>query len=143
MTTAHHFPVRVYFEDTDAGGVVYHANYLRFAERARTECLRDMGLPHADMMNRLDLILLVRRIEADYLRPARLDDGLEVVTQVSAMGGASVTLRQEIRCNDAPAVVLTVVLVCVRQADQKPVRIPEPWRGALLRLTVTDAPPAP
>ncbi len=129
--------MRIYFEDTDAGGVVYHANYLRFAERARTECLRDMGIPHSDMMDRLGLVLLVRKIEIDYLKPTKLDDGLVVVTQVSAMGGASVTLRQEVRCGDVLAVSMTVILVCVERVEQKPVRIPEPWRGELLRLVAS------
>ncbi len=70
----HRYAVRVYYEDTDAGGVVYHASYLRFAERARTEALRDLGIPHADLLQRFTLMFVVRRIEVDYLRPARLDE---------------------------------------------------------------------
>ena len=77
----HRYTLRVYYEDTDAGGVVYHANYLRFAERARTEALRDLGLPHADAGERIGLMFVVRRVEVDYLRPARLDDSLTVVTE--------------------------------------------------------------
>src|ERR1700735_3643878 len=77
----HRYAVRVYYEDTDAGGVAYHASYLRFAERARTEALRDLGIPHADLLQRFTLMFVVRRIEVDYLRPARLDDSLTVVTE--------------------------------------------------------------
>ena len=77
----HRYAVRVYYEDTDAGGVVYHATYLRFAERARTEALRDAGIPHAELVERFTLMFVVRRIEVDYLRPARLDESLTVVTE--------------------------------------------------------------
>src|SRR3954467_14056691 len=86
----HRYAVRVYYEDTDAGGVVYHAAYLRFAERARTEALRDLGVPHAEMLAGHNVMFVVRRIEVDYLRPARLDDSLTVVTESLAVGGASV-----------------------------------------------------
>jgi acyl-CoA thioester hydrolase len=77
---AHRYGLRIYFEDTDAGGVVYHANYLRFAERARTEALRAMGLPHSEMMEKHGIIFVVRRVALDYQRPARLDDWLTVET---------------------------------------------------------------
>ena len=86
----HRYAVRVYYEDTDAGGVVYHATYLRFAERARTEALRDLGIPHAELLQKFTLMFVVRRIEVDYLRPARLDNSLTVVTEPRAVGGASV-----------------------------------------------------
>ena len=94
--SAHRYPVRVYFEDTDAGGVVYHANYLRWAERARTESLRDMGLPHGLLVERHNLFLVVRRAEVEYLRPARLDEALVVETRVTRVGGASVELAQDV-----------------------------------------------
>ncbi len=77
----HRYALRVYYEDTDAGGIVYHANYLRFAERARTEALRDLGVPHAEMVRDWRLMFVVRRAKLDYFRPARLDDSLEVVTE--------------------------------------------------------------
>src|ERR1700683_5638416 len=93
----HRYAIRVYYEDTDAGGVVYHASYLRFAERARTEALRDLGIPHADLVARFGLMLVVRRIKVDYLRPARLDESLTVMTEPLEVGGASVVVRQEVR----------------------------------------------
>ena len=110
----HCYPVRVYYEDTDAGGVAYYASYLRFAERARTETLRDLGIPHAELVERHDLMFMVRRIEVDYLHPARLDDSLTVVTEPLEVGGASVLLRQDVRGPEGSCAVLTVRLACVR-----------------------------
>jgi len=130
----HIYNLRVYFEDTDAAGLVYHASYIRFAERARTECLRDLGMPHADLMEHHGFIFVVRRVEVDYLRPARLDDALSVVTSVAALGGASVTLSQNVAVGGMTSAALRVVLVCMRRSDGKPVRIPEPWRGAFQAL---------
>src|ERR1700722_16228054 len=86
----HRYVVRVYYEDTDAGGMVYHANYLRYAERARTEALRSLGIPHAELVRLHNLMFVVRRIKVDYLRPARLDESLIVITQPLQVGGASV-----------------------------------------------------
>ena len=90
----HHYTLRVYYEDTDAGGVVYHASYLRYAERARTEALRDLGIPHAALIAQYGLMFVVRRIKVDYLRPARIDESLTVVTEPLQVGGASLLLRQ-------------------------------------------------
>jgi acyl-CoA thioester hydrolase len=138
MLTAgqHRYTLRVYYEDTDAGGVVYHASYLRFAERARTEALRDLGLPHAALVARHGLMLVVRRIKVDYLQPARLDDSLTVVTEPLQVGGASVVLRQDVRPDgrDGSCAVLEVQLACVPPAGDKPARLPPPWRTALLAM---------
>jgi acyl-CoA thioester hydrolase len=136
--TAHRFPVRVYFEDTDAGGIAYHASYLRWAERGRTEALRDMGLPHSSLIERHGLFLVVRRIEVQYLRPARLDSELAVETRVRSVGGASVTLRQTVVEDGATCADLRVELVCVRQAGLKPGAIPAPWREALRAAMVEE-----
>jgi acyl-CoA thioester hydrolase len=127
----HRYVVRVYYEDTDAGGVAYHATYLRFAERARTEALRDAGIPHADLVRRFTLMFVVRRIEVDYLRPARLDDSLTVVTEPLAVGGATVTLRQDVRGPNGSCAVLTVRLACVKPGEGKPGRLPQRWRAVL------------
>lgn len=136
MTSAHRFPVRVYFEDTDAGGVAYHASYLRWAERARTESLRAMHLPHALMMERHNTMLVVRRIEVAYVRPARLDEPLIVETRIRAVGAATLDLDQRVLREEGEAELarLAVGLVCVRGdpaagADLRPARIPEPWRS--------------
>ena len=134
--STHRLAVRVYYDDTDAGGIVYHANYLRFAERGRTEALRDMGVPHAEMSALHGLFFMVRRIKVDYLAPARLDDALLVETVTMAVGAASVDLRQGvIRAVDGVVLArLELQLVCGRLADQKPARIPPRWRAAMRQL---------
>jgi acyl-CoA thioester hydrolase len=127
----HRYAVRVYYEDTDAGGVVYHANYLRFAERARTEALREAGIPHAELLQSFTLMFVVRRVEVDYVRPARLDDSLVVLTEPLAVGGASVLLRQEVRGPEGRCATLRVGLACVRPTDGRPGRLPPRWREVL------------
>jgi acyl-CoA thioester hydrolase len=128
----HRYPLRVYFEDTDAGGVVYHANYLRWAERARTESLRAIGLPHHLLMERHGSLLVVRRVEVAYLRPARLDDAVTVETRVLRLGGASVEVGQDVVAADGAMLArLKIGLVCVSTGTLKPVPLPEPWRSAL------------
>jgi acyl-CoA thioester hydrolase len=130
----HRYTLRVYYEDTDAGGIVYHANYLRFAERARTEALRDLGIPHATLVERYKLMFVVRRIKVDYLRPATLDESLVVLTEPLAVGAASATLRQTvIGAADArgPRAVLEVGLAAMRLDDQRPGRLPAAWRETL------------
>jgi acyl-CoA thioester hydrolase len=128
----HVYALRVYYEDTDAGGVVYYANYLRFAERARTETLRALGIPHAELVEQFSLMFVVRRVEMDYLRPARLDDSLVVVTEVEEVGGASIRLRQTIAVADgAERTVARVQLACVSPGEERPRRIPARWRAAL------------
>lgn len=127
----HLYTTRIYYEDTDAGGVVYHARYLAFAERARTEALRDLGAPHADLAVQHGLIFMVRRAKMDYLRPARLDDLLEVATGPWEIGGASVEVQQAFRVDGREIARLRIGLACVRLADGRPARIPERWRAAL------------
>ncbi len=129
--TVYRLNLRVYYEDTDAGGVVYHARYLAFAERARTEALRQAGVSHAELASGHGLSFLVRRAEIVYLRPARLDDELVVVTGPWAMGGASVNVRQRFEAEGQPVAALDINLACVRQADGRPARIPDRWRAAL------------
>jgi acyl-CoA thioester hydrolase len=133
MTRAHRFPVRVYFEDTDAGGVAYHATYLRWAERGRTESLRSMQLPHALMMERHNSMLVVRRIKVEYVRPARLDEPLIVETRIRALGAATLDLEQLVLQEEGEGVLarLDVGLVCVSADGIRPTRIPQPWRGEL------------
>jgi acyl-CoA thioester hydrolase len=92
---AHRWPVRIYYEDTDAGGVVYHARYLHFFERARTEFMRALGLDHTRLLAEHGVVFTVRRLDLDLRAPARLDDALEVVTRIDAMSGARLKVRQE------------------------------------------------
>lgn len=117
--------IRVYYEDTDSGGVVYYANYLKFAERGRTELLRSEGFTNKSLLESKGFAFVVRHIEADYLKPAVLDDLLEVRTEVLEIKNASVVMRQTIFCHDAVLFKLNVVLACVDLNEFKPVRIPE------------------
>ena len=130
----HRYPVRVYFEDTDAGGIAYHASYLRFAERGRTEALRDLGVPHAEMVERHNRMFVVRRLEIDYLRPARLDDLLTVVTQPVRVRAASVLLKQWFERGRERLVEMDLLLACVAPHGERAERIPPPWREALERM---------
>ncbi len=134
----HRHEVRVYYEDTDAGGIVYHARYLAFAERARTEAMRATAPPHDELATRHGLIFVVRRAEMDYLRPARLDDVITVTTETVALGGASLRVRQGFAVGGREIGVLTVRLACVRAADGRPARIPQPWAtAAAAGMTIT------
>lgn len=129
----HVFNVRVYYEDTDAAGIVYYANYLKYAERARTEMLRDLGFENGPMMADAGVAFAVRRCTADYLRPAMLDDRLEVHTRVLAVGGASLEAEQTVRRGDADIARLRVRLACVTRAG-RPGRLPGDLRRALALL---------
>jgi acyl-CoA thioester hydrolase len=135
--TPHRQAIRVYFEDTDAAGIVYYANYLKFAERARTDLLRDLGVSHAEMMKRDGLVLVVRRCEIDYLKPAKLDDLLTVETDAAKIGGASIDLRQRVLRGNEILADLKVLVVCIGQ-DGRPARIPDYVRGVLPRMTQSE-----
>jgi acyl-CoA thioester hydrolase len=119
----HRFPVRVYYEDTDAGGIVYHANYLRFAERGRTEFLRVLGMSHSATMAAEGLFWAVKSCAVEYVRPARLDEALEVVTEIDDIRGASLRLRQDIERNGDLLAALRLRLACMT-ADGRPARLP-------------------
>ena len=131
----HRYHCRVYFEDTDAGGVVYHASYLRFAERARTEYMRALGLPHQQLIAEDGLIFVVKRVEVEYHRPALLDDSLVVVTGPATLGGASLALAQGVfrsgKDGEEAIASLAVTLVCVRTATMAPARIPARLRALM------------
>ena len=139
----HRYRLRVYYEDTDAGGIVYHANYLRFAERARTEALRQAGIPHALLVGAFNLMFVVRRAEVDYAQPARLDEELVVVTTPIEVGGASLVLRQDVQDLDgASRAVITVRLACVSVDGTRPARMPPLWRDGLREMMAFGDVPA-
>jgi acyl-CoA thioester hydrolase len=137
MSHTHTLPIRVYYEDTDAQGIVYHANYLKFTERARTEMLRAAGFDHAAFAETQGAFFVMRKAEIDYLAPARLDDALMVETTVVHIGNASVTLQQNILKNGQIVVESRVVLVCIN-TDGKPVRVPLEARDAFAALLPAD-----
>lgn len=129
----HIFPVRVYYEDTDAGGVVYYANYLKFAERARTDLLRFFGIEQSQ----LPVVFVVRRCDADFRRPAHLDDLLEVHSWVTEVKGASLDVEQRVRRDGEDLVRLSVRVACVDlNAGGRPARIPADVRTLLDNLAV-------
>ena len=122
------YRLRVFYEDTDAGGVVYYANYLKFAERARSELLRAFGVSQKALAEAGGPIFTVRRVEADFLRPAYLDDELEVRTTVLEHGGARVAMGQVIGRDQEDLVRMRVEIACVN-AKGRATRIPEPVAG--------------
>jgi acyl-CoA thioester hydrolase len=135
----HYFPVRVYYEDTDAGGIVYHANYLRFAERARSECLRMIGWHHDRMRADTGLGWVVRRATIDFRQPARLDDALVVETRLQEMTGARMIARQTVHRDGALLVGLDLELVLLTAAG-RPSRIPAPLADAIRPFLVPSPP---
>ncbi len=129
------WPVRVYYEDTDAGAIVYHANYLNYAERARSEMLRHLGIENSVLQERHGVAFVVRKIEVDYLQPARLDDLLDVRLALLKVGGASVRGLQTIRRGEEDLVRMDIKLGCVRR-DGGPGRLPDHVRERLLAYEI-------
>jgi len=118
------WPVRVYWEDTDAGGVVYYANYLKFLERARSEWLRSLGFEQDAMAARDGVLFVVRRVQADYLAPARFNDLLSVSSRMLEVGRASLVMAQRVEREAVPLLEAEVRVACVGAHDFRPARIP-------------------
>jgi len=114
----------VYFQDTDAGEVVYHGTYLNFLERARTEWLRHLGFDHQQLQHRYGVMFIVRSLEMKFMRPAQLDDLVDVSVDVSRLGRAQVTLAQEVHCNDETLLRAKVNLACVTSGNFRPQALP-------------------
>ncbi|AQS84880.1 MAG: tol-pal system-associated acyl-CoA thioesterase [Acetobacter aceti] len=132
--TIHNIDFRIYYEDTDAGGVVYHARYLAFAERARTEAIRSEGMSAMDLLNDYGLLFVVRNATLDYRRPLRLDDVFTVQTRLKAQAAATCRLEQNFIKDDEIHVHTDVRLACIRAEDGRPARFPPSWRALLARL---------
>ncbi|MBL8660032.1 MAG: YbgC/FadM family acyl-CoA thioesterase [Rhodospirillales bacterium] len=132
----HIFAARVYYEDTDAGGVVYHTSYLRLAERARTEMMRCVGFDHGLLLERHNVFVALRRCLVEFARPARLDDALEVRTRVVRVAGASFDGRQTIARGDEVLVEIDCTLACLGRAG-RPARLPGAVRAALETLCLS------
>ena len=131
----HTLPVRVYYEETDAAGIVYYANYLRFAERARTELLREIGVAHESIKKKWGVEFVVRNCNAKYIAPAFLDDILEVRTTCTKIKGASISLRQAAVRNGEELVVMDVIIASRSHTSGKAVRIPTEVRVAFQQFT--------
>ena len=132
----HRYELRIYYEDTDLGQVVYYANYLRFIERGRSEWLRAGGIDQLALMQRDGIAFVARRVNADYLSPARYDDLLDVVSELRGIHGARIALAQRVERGGATLFAAEVDLVCVAVPSMRPVRVPAAVRAAL------DAPAA-
>jgi acyl-CoA thioester hydrolase len=130
MRSPHIINFRVYYEDTDSGGVVYYANYLKFAERARTEMLREKNISQSTLAQDEGILFVVRRASLDLLAPARLDDMLEITTHIKELGGASLKMLQQICCQGKNLAEVEVLVVCVNDKF-KAARIPDAIRAVL------------
>ena len=136
----HLFPVRIYYEDTDAAGLVYYANHLKYAERARTELLRAAGFGQERLRQETGTVFVVRHCTADYRAAARLDDDLVVETRVVGVGAATLDLAQEIRRGADVLVALEFRIACLGRAG-RPQRLPPALRAALDEFTMAQKPP--
>lgn len=134
MSAAHSFPLRVYYEDTDFSGVVYHASYLRFMERARTEMLREAGIHQQAIFEGAHGVpfgFAVRRMEIDFIRPARMDDELVVLTSAETIGGASIDLQQIVMRGEEKLIGAKVRIACI--AGGRAIRLPAWVRETLVK----------
>ena len=125
------WPVRVYYEDTDAGGVVYYANYLRFLERARTEWLRTLGFEQPEMADTHGVLFVVRAVQIDFLRPSRFNDSLQVTVEVVNVGGSRIRFLQRVLRGNEEIVRAEVDVVCVSTGTFRPARVPRAMRTTI------------
>ncbi|MDJ0626827.1 MAG: tol-pal system-associated acyl-CoA thioesterase [Rhodobacter sp.] len=126
----HRFPIRVYYEDTDLAGIVYYANYLKFIERARTEFVREAGIDQVALKAEQGIVFAVRRVEAEYLLPARFQDDLTVETRIHAISGARLVLGQDV-LRDGDLLVRSVVTLVALTGTGRPARLPADIRRRL------------
>ena len=133
-TAAFSLPVRVYYQDTDAGGVVYHSNYLNFMERARYEWLREMGFDIHSLVQVNKVIFMIRSLSIEYFKPALLDDSLQVSVKVKELGRSRLTLCQEVLRGQTLLAGAVVNAVCVGVDSLKPVSVPVPLRHKLGKI---------
>jgi acyl-CoA thioester hydrolase len=132
MKSTFTLPVRVYYEDTDAGGIVYYANYLRFMERARTEWLRSLGFEQDELLRQHGVLFAVRSAQLDFLKPARFNDLLTVTVDIGRRGRASMTLRQCAKLGDLVLCEGEVKIACIEAKTFTPCAMPD---AIVARLT--------
>jgi acyl-CoA thioester hydrolase len=123
--TIFHWPVRVYYEDTDAGGVVFYANYLKFFERARTEMLRDMGFEQDQLIAEQNMIFVVRSVQVDYLKPAHFNDFLDISAEVTLAKKVSLNFEQVVARGDDILCEAKIRIACLDAKSMRPKTIPE------------------
>ena len=124
VALVHHWPLRIYYEDTDSGGVVYHSNYLKFMERARTEWLRDFEIDQKALKDNLNLMFVVHEIDIKFIRPAVFNDEIEVQTKLEKLRSVKIELEQKIFRSSELLIESRVVVASVNSISMKPMRIP-------------------
>lgn len=134
------YPIRVYYEDTDAGGVVYHANHIRFAERARSEMVRSLGMNQSELFADRGVAFAVAALSATYRSPARLDDVVIVETTVGRLGATALELVQRFLRQGAEIATVSVRIVCIG-TDWRATRLPDDLRRSIAERIATDLPP--
>lgn len=132
------WPVRVYYEDTDAGGVVFYANYLAFMERARTEWLRALGFEQPEMAARDGVLFVVSEVNIKYLKPSRFNDSLQVTVEAVNVGGSRIRFLQQVLRGDEEIAQAEVAVVCVSTDTLRPARMPDAMRMKIERKTGTE-----
>ena len=133
MSAQQTIPIRIYYEDTDAGGVVYHARYLHFFERARTEYLRSIGFTQQVLLREQQIAFVVKSLVIDYKFPAKLDDWLFVETEIVAINGATILFKQYLKRDTDVLSMADVKVACVDLNKMKPVAIPDELKAAFLK----------
>ena len=128
---------RVYYEDTDAIGIMYHANYISFCERGRSDLLRELGIPASELFDKLGIGFVIRHIDCDYLKMVKLDELLSVETVVLSMKNTSFVMRQTIFCQNSAVFKMDITIVCVNK-DGKPIKSPEELRKKFSEYLVTN-----
>jgi acyl-CoA thioester hydrolase len=123
--------IRVYYEDTDAGGVMYYANYLKFFERARTEWLRKLGVQQSVLAASENLLFVVKNVQIQYRKPARLDDLLNISSHITRVGPASITFHQTASCQGNVLCESDILVCCVREPDMRPAALTPELRNLL------------
>ena len=124
VALVHHWPIRIYYEDTDSGGVVYHSNYLKFMERARTEWLRDFKIDQKALKDNLNLMFVVHEIDIKFMKPAVFNDEIEVQTKLKKLGSVKIELEQKIFRSSELLIESRVVVASVNSILMRPMRIP-------------------
>ena len=130
---AHHQQIRVYYEDTDLAGIVYYANYLKFIERGRSEWVSEFGIDQRKLRDDAGVVFAVRRIEADYLKPAYFQDDLIVTTTLAKASAARIVLDQQVLRGNEVLFTSIVTLVCLK-TDGSPARVPQTFRDAARQM---------
>ncbi len=134
MKTVASWTVRIYFEDTDSGGVVYHANYLKFMERARTEWLRGIGLDQAQLKLKDNIMFVVSKLNIEFKKPAKFNDELTVITNIEGIGASTIFINQEILKDNHLISSARVEIACINSKLFKPQRIPKETKQILEKL---------